>query len=32
METCPLCGEIVTTSYGVHSHIKKMHPQSILAQ
>jgi len=32
METCPLCGEHVTAASGVHVHIKKIHPQSILAQ
>jgi hypothetical protein len=32
METCPLCGEHVTTAHAVHVHIKKIHPQSILAQ
>ena len=32
MEKCPLCGEGVSTTHAVDIHIKKMHPQSILAQ
>jgi len=32
MVKCPLCSEAISSTHGIEVHIKKMHPQSILAQ
>lgn len=32
MQKCPLCGEMLTNESGMHSHIRKIHPQRTTLQ